>query len=36
MHFTWRNITIFVIAPLIVSFLMMLGAIIAVDRLPFP
>jgi hypothetical protein len=34
-NFTWRNIAIFVIALLIVSYLMMLGAIIAVDRLPY-
>jgi hypothetical protein len=34
-HFTWRNIAIFVITLLVVSYLMMLGAIIAVDRLPY-
>jgi hypothetical protein len=34
-NFTWRNIAIFVISLLIVSYLMMLGAMIAVDRLPY-
>jgi hypothetical protein len=32
-NFTWRNIAIFVIALLIVSYLMMLGAMITVDRM---
>jgi hypothetical protein len=32
-NFTWRNIAIFVIALLIVSYLMLLGVIITVDRL---
>jgi hypothetical protein len=32
-NFTWRNIAIFVIALLIVSYLMLLGIIITVDRL---
>jgi hypothetical protein len=34
-NFTWRNIAIFVIALLIVSYLMLLGVIITVDRLMY-
>jgi hypothetical protein len=33
--FTWRNIAIFVIALLMASYLMLLGVIIAVDRLMY-
>jgi hypothetical protein len=32
-NFTWRYIAFFVIALLIVSYLMVLGVVIAVDRL---
>jgi hypothetical protein len=31
--FTWRNITIFVITLLVVSYALVLGVIVAVDRL---
>jgi hypothetical protein len=31
--FTWRDIAFFVIALLIVSYLMVLGVVVAVDRL---
>jgi hypothetical protein len=31
--FTWRNIALFVIALVIASYLMLLGVLIAVDRL---
>jgi hypothetical protein len=32
-NFTWRNIAIFVIALLILSYVMLLGVIITIDRL---